>query len=100
MVNGGQSADVPYGARPSSPEAGPESLVGGVDLGGTQTRVSVELVNGVPRGSDRASTAELASPEGLIAWVRGRVHELGGGAPIASVGIAAPGPLDAGRGIL
>jgi glucokinase len=96
------SAGSQDGARPAHARASADtaiSLICGVDLGGTQTRLTVVRGDGETLGTTRASTGELGGPDGLVAWVSARVRELGRG-PLASVAVAAPGPLDPRRGVL
>jgi glucokinase len=83
-----------------APPSSSSAFVCGIDLGGTQTRLRLADSEGATLGDARTSTTELGGPERFIAWVVESVARLGAARQIASVGMAAPGPLDPKRGVL
>lgn len=77
-----------------------------VDIGATKTLLAVRSVDELAQGWRRQGQIERtdspADPEVLVEWIEaavGRARSVAGG-PIASVGVAAPGPLEAGRGVI
>ena len=75
-------------------------MIAGIDLGGTQVRVAVAAADGLIIGVEKASTAELGGPAGMVAWAREHAERLSGGARIEVVGIGVPGPSDPRSGVL
>ena len=82
------------------------ALVVAIDIGATKTLLSVrdvdELASGWQREQDLTRAASHDEPNDLVAWVAGEVErrlERHGGRVVA-VGAAAPGPLDATRGVI
>jgi len=75
-------------------------VICGIDLGATHTRVAVAGEDGSTSVSARVPTAELGDPAGFVKWVAERTTELAAGARLATVAVAAPGPLDPKRGVL
>jgi glucokinase len=71
-----------------------------VDIGGTQTRLRVVRDDDETLGTARTSTSDLAGPAGLVAWVSARIGEVRPTEPLATIAVAAPGPLDPRRGVL
>lgn len=73
-------------------------MIIGIDIGGTQTRLTAVAVEG-DSGADRViDTAALGTPRGFVEWTEAQVRQTGG-RPV-SVGVAVPGPLDARLGVL
>jgi glucokinase len=75
-------------------------MVAGIDLGGTQVRVSVARSDGRIVASTKTRTASLGGPEGLVRWAAASIDRLRQRQPVRSVAIGAPGPIDMDRGIL
>lgn len=75
-------------------------MIAGIDLGGTQVRVAVAGTDGRILRGTRTRTGLLQSPEAMVAWAAREILRLARGEAVTSVGIGAPGPIDAGRGVL
>jgi len=75
-------------------------MIAGIDLGGTCVRVAIAGSDGRIARSAETRTGDLATPQALVAWACDQIERLGGGRRPASVGMAAPGPLDPVRGVL
>lgn len=78
------------------------TLVGAVDLGGTKILSLVVDGAGRVRGEDLRPTEAAGGPDAVL----GRIHDslraalAAAGANLRAVGIAAPGPIDAERGVV
>jgi len=75
-------------------------VLAGIDLGGTQVRISVALEDGRVIGSAKTRTALVSGPEGLARWAAREAKRLAHGKEIKSAAIGAPGPIDTRRGVL
>lgn len=81
-------------------------LVLAVDIGATKTLLTVrttdELAAGWPEGGPSARTTTLTDPEHLVGWIGDKAERLAShlAGSIVTTGVAAPGPLDAARGVV
>jgi glucokinase len=75
-------------------------MIAGMDLGGTCVRIAIATDEARILRRCEARTRDLETPERLVAWAAAAIHRMGEGRRIASLGIAAPGPLDPVRGVL
>jgi glucokinase len=81
-------------------------LILAVDIGATKTLLTVrsigELESGWETDHEVVRTATLADPAELVAWIGDEADHQGGrlDGRVAAVGIGAPGPLDAGSGVV
>ena len=75
-------------------------LVIGVDLGGTQIRSVLAERNGQIVARDSRMTQADEGPDAVIARVVESVRDVMGDQAISGIGIGAPGPIDAHRGIV
>ena len=75
-------------------------MLAGVDLGGTQVRVSVADNDGTIVGAARTRTALVRTPDAMADWVGVQGRRLAGRQKIRTVAIGAPGPIDRAAGIL
>ena len=75
-------------------------MIAGIDLGGTQCRVGVARSDGRLVGTSRARTGQLGSPREVVDWIVAQIGRLGGGEPVRSIGVGAPGPSDPVRGVV
>lgn len=77
----------------------------GIDVGGTKTSICLGTESGELIGSERFPSTEAATQEAYFAQLKAGIFNVlrnGGVSPeqVDAVGISAPGPLDAKRGIL
>jgi glucokinase len=84
------------GRAPGFP-ARSETVIAGIDLGGTQVRIAFASDDGQITNTSRTRTALLTGPRAMVRWVRDQVKRRG---QVRGVGIGAPGPVDPRRGIL
>ena len=74
----------------------------GVDLGGTNLRVAVINAAGTVLARKSVPTEAAGGPDAIIAQILSLAQNLGGAdwVDISAVGVAAPGPLDSGAGVI
>ena len=72
----------------------------GVDLGGTQIRAALAGDDGVIERRIATSTLADEGPEAVIARICTQIEEVWGDAPVAAIGLGAPGPTDPYAGIV
>ncbi len=86
-------------------QSGPDMLAIGVDVGGTHARAAAVDEAGSVVAQRRAQTDRLSDYPSLVTWIADSIRGLdrrvrgGHGAPVA-VGLALPGLVDRGRGLL
>lgn len=86
--------------RPAGGPATLQQMIAGIDLGGTQVRAAVARLDGRIVATARARTAVLRTPGRVVEWSARSIVTLARGARLGCVGIGAPGPADAERGVL
>lgn len=82
-----------------------ESLILGVDLGGTRIRTILARPDGTILAWDRRDTSAQEGPEAVLERLYASIAQVrqapeAAGASILGIGVGAPGPLDARRGVL
>ena len=101
--NGQRATGDGQGAGPPMRDAN-GTLVGAVDLGGTKILSLVVDEAGRVVGEDLRATEAAGGPEAVLRRIhdslRAALRAAGAGATLGAVGIAAPGPIDAGRGVV
>ena len=75
-------------------------MLAGIDLGGTQVRVALAHSDGNIVASVKTRTPTLSSPAALVEWAAAEIDRHRGREKVRSIGIGAPGPIDAHRGVL
>jgi glucokinase len=75
-------------------------MLAGIDLGGTQVRVALARSDGQLIASFKTSTPLLGTPQRVVDWAAAEIERHRGRETVRSITIAAPGPIDAQRGIL
>jgi glucokinase len=75
-------------------------MLAGIDLGGTQVRVAIARSDGQLIATFKTSTPLLGSPQRVVDWAAAEIERHRGREKVRSITIAAPGPIDAKRGVL
>lgn len=75
-------------------------MLAGIDLGGTQVRVSVADDDGHIIGAAKTRTGLVANPEAMAEWAAKQAARIAKGRKIKAAAIGAPGPIDIQRGVL
>jgi glucokinase len=75
-------------------------MLAGIDLGGTQVRVALARSDGQLIATFKTSTPLLGNPQRVVDWAAAEIELHRGREKVRSITIAAPGPIDAKRGIL
>jgi glucokinase len=75
-------------------------MLAGIDLGGTQVRVTVAEDSGRLIGTAKTRTGLLATPQAMALWAAKEAARMARGGRIKSAAIGAPGPIDIQRGVL
>jgi glucokinase len=75
-------------------------VLAGIDLGGTQVRVALARSDGQLIATFKTSTPLLGNPQRVVDWAAAEIERHRGREKVRSITIAAPGPIDAKRGIL
>src|SRR6266508_3838459 len=75
-------------------------MLAGIDLGGTQVRVALARSDGRLVTSIKTRTALLPTAQSMVDWAATEIDRHRGREKVRSITIAAPGPIDAKRGVL
>ena len=75
-------------------------MLAGIDLGGTQVRVTVADDAGKLIGAAKTRTGLVPTPEAMAEWAAREAARLAKGGKIKAAAIGAPGPIDIQRGVL
>jgi glucokinase len=75
-------------------------VIAGIDLGGTQIRVSFAHDDGRIVRTVRTRTALVGGPANMVTWVVQQIERHLRHDPLRSIGIGAPGPIDPHQGLL
>lgn len=75
-------------------------MLAGIDLGGTQVRVALARSDGQLIATFKTSTPLLGNPQRVVDWAAAEIERHRGREKVRGITIAAPGPIDAKRGIL
>jgi glucokinase len=75
-------------------------MLAGIDLGGTQVRVGLARSDGQLLTSIKTRTHLLPTPQAMVDWAAAEIDKHRGKEKVRIITIAAPGPIDLGRGVL